>query len=952
MRFLVPIIFLFTSFSLFAQGFQSMNGRNHPEIKWVEAETEHFKLIYPQHLAGIENKVAPLAEAAWQALAQNIGYQPSGKFRLYLSNEDEIANGVTYSIGESFMNIWVEVNAAADIWTGSEKWMRKVIAHELAHAFHFRRMQTPFAKWFPVFAPNNTPRMWMEGFAQYQTEIWDSERGDRDLRLAILEDNLSLANENSFYNGGLLYAAGNSQVRYFVQQYGDSTLSKLLAHRDKGAWIYDFETAFKKVTDGKTFYQFLFDWKKAMYRQYNAQAYQMENIETLKWKAQKFPSGMIQSLALSPNQKQIALLHVESPQRPIKRLMLQQNDSTRVRTFLAEGGIQAPIQWNEAGTKLLYARTHRGVNGSILNDIFEYDLSTRNERQITQNRRASFPIYWTNDQGTEAIAYLGTQNGTTNLYTLTNGVERPISSFEGDVQMTGLTRHTNRFVSSVWLENGARKLMFFEPNHQPFALPQPDSTDFRQAIFSPDGSKLAYVSLEDNVPNVFIYGDNALQIRSRLTNFSNGAELLGWKGNDSLYVKIPERLYTDKVYVIAANRVVNATPRIVEQWQTHKPETWLGNDFPPNGKLIQTRRKYNSLKNLTHVYTLPLAATGLGLQSLWIEPLGKHTVTGIGFLGLKNLNDSFLQLGYINRQFKPTLYSNLYYNPRNNRTYNGRPYRESQSGFSTQAIFPLDALEKPYTLNFLRFTTTQAFYNNRSDSLTQTLTPKDGLYSSFGLGYLRKFAYPDAQALFLPTKGYGTNLYYRFAHRSGDTSHRLDATAYYIQPVYKKLNAYAYGRLLRHKGTGLLQNQIGTSVSNPLDVNQFYMGLTNLGLVFLDDTEKVRGYETSVLGHQMLFGTLELRMPFADLQTQILGFDFSRTGLSFLADGAVIWQDNQSVKQLGLGVELKNEVRFGGLSLIHAVGFAQPYNELGIRNGLSWREQGDIYWRLKASIPF
>ena len=35
-----------------AQGFSSYNGRNHPEIDWQVAETAHFKIMYPKHLAG------------------------------------------------------------------------------------------------------------------------------------------------------------------------------------------------------------------------------------------------------------------------------------------------------------------------------------------------------------------------------------------------------------------------------------------------------------------------------------------------------------------------------------------------------------------------------------------------------------------------------------------------------------------------------------------------------------------------------------------------------------------------------------------------------------------------------------------------------------------------------------------------------------------------------------
>src|SRR5690606_14436827 len=106
-----------------------------------------------------------------------------------------------------------------------------VLAHELAHIFHFRAVTTK-PRWLSVLAGNPLPRFWTEGLAQYETETWDAQRGDRWLRLAVLDDQLSYNDGRSLWNGRLLYASGNAQVRYFAEQYGDTTLARLLAHRD------------------------------------------------------------------------------------------------------------------------------------------------------------------------------------------------------------------------------------------------------------------------------------------------------------------------------------------------------------------------------------------------------------------------------------------------------------------------------------------------------------------------------------------------------------------------------------------------------------------------------------------------------------------------------------------------------------------------------------------------
>ena len=93
-------------------GFSLSNNRNHPELRWVVAATEHFEIVYPERLAGIEAQVAPVAEATFDAVTANLGDGAPVRFddpiRVYLSDEDEIANGFAVNVGASgFTNIWV-----------------------------------------------------------------------------------------------------------------------------------------------------------------------------------------------------------------------------------------------------------------------------------------------------------------------------------------------------------------------------------------------------------------------------------------------------------------------------------------------------------------------------------------------------------------------------------------------------------------------------------------------------------------------------------------------------------------------------------------------------------------------------------------------------------------------------------------------------------------------------
>jgi len=293
-----------------AQGFRLFNGRNHPEIVWQVAETAHFKIMYPKHLAGIEAEVAPIAEASYDVLAANLGVTFDQKIRIYLSDEDEIANGFAMPLGEGFTNIWVRHNDWATIWTGREKWLRKVIAHELTHIFHYRAVSTS-SRLINLTLGDPLPRFWTEGLAQYQTEHWDAQRGDRWLRTSVLDDQLSYDDGRSIWNGRLLYAVGNAQVRYFARHYGDSTLTKLLRHRKKTlfglASVHHFYSAFEDVT-GKSYRDFYDEWRRHVNVYYNTMAGQMERVDSLGVEVSEVPGQYLYDVQYSPDTTRLAVV--------------------------------------------------------------------------------------------------------------------------------------------------------------------------------------------------------------------------------------------------------------------------------------------------------------------------------------------------------------------------------------------------------------------------------------------------------------------------------------------------------------------------------------------------------------------------------------------------------------------------------------------------------------------
>ena len=484
----------------------TFNGRNHPELDWQQAETEHFKIMYPAHLAGIEIQAGAIAEATYTALSENLGITFDDKIRMYLSDEDEILNGFAVS-PFGFTNIWVHVNEVASGWTGNTKWLRTVISHELAHIFHGRAVKGNIGM-LSYLLGDPMPSFWTEGFAQYETELWDAYRGDQWLRTAILDDQLSYSDGRSIWNGRLLYAAGNAQVRYLAEQYGDSTIKNIMHHKKKALFgllkYHDFFPAFKEET-GKSYREFYDEWRRHMNVYYNTLAGQMENADSLDAPPLSLPGQYIESIQYSPDTSQVAVLSITSISRPVRRLHVIDRDSQSSKV-VAEGSIQSPIAWSPDSKQLAFARRTRARNGSILNDLFVVDNRGKKTKRLTRGRRASSPTYAPDGN---QIAFIGSSAGTANVFLIdpTSGDEQQLTTFEGDVQLASIEWSTtvNKIAVGRFDADGSRDLLILDPDTRKLDLVTQNDADEQFPVWSPDGKHLAFTSMQDDVPNVFSY---------------------------------------------------------------------------------------------------------------------------------------------------------------------------------------------------------------------------------------------------------------------------------------------------------------------------------------------------------------------------------------------------------------------------------------------------------------
>lgn len=973
LRLCVLCSFLLIAADALAQGFNAFNGRNHPYLNWQVAETEHFRIVYHDGIEDLIPRAAAIAEESYTALSENLQVTFDKKIPVYLSDQDEIVNGFANPIGKGYTMIWVNLNDYADNWTGREKWLRKVIAHELGHIFHFKAIWSDFGLLNYLFADPLT-RHWTEGLAQYQTEYWDSQRGDRWLRKAIFDSRPNFNDGQSLENGRLMYAAGNSQLRYFTEKYGDSTLVDLLSYRDNilGLEYHDFYSAFDEVADGgyRAFYE---DWRKHMNVYYNTLASQMERTDSLDTEAFSLPGQFYFDIAVSPGDSLIAVLSLASLKRPVRSLYIVTNDSTRTATKVAEGEINTDLSWSGDETSLFYSRSNRGDNSSLVNDIYRLDVESGREERITHNRRAKYPVPGPLQN---TIGYIVNESGTGNLYLLDmeTGEERMITGYIGDVQL----------IDPLWVESrqswlihrfdadGNRNIVLYDPLAARERVLDEGRIDNRNFVLGPDGTRFAYTSLRDEVPNVFVYDMESAEER-RITNLFTGAEVYGWIAEpdtvegERLLIKASETKQRDQAYRINVERDVFEgvweVPTAYSSWRKKTPPVMLPSIIEPDESLILEKYPYRPFSNITHAATIVLPwfgdseNWGLFGTTGFTEPLGKHMIAGSGLLSFGDFDNSYGVLSYINNQLYPTLVTSVYKTPGSAYFYGDQFLVEELIGADLAMNLPVDLFEAPYqsgnVFARLRHVLVRPFDRDRFSDSFLTPAPERARQTDLSIGFGVKKQRPWRDNLIHPLDGWGLRTLLTGAEEilgSDVQFATADLSAYTVLPSIGTQRFYVYGRYLQQWGSPLPQDFIGFSRLDNINLNL----PGEVPLELFSEADRVRGYRSFIAGNRVAFGTLEYRMPFLpSLNTTLLGLvDLGSTSLTLFSDAGVVWNarfDDGSTgteKRWGAGAEVKNSVNLFGVRLAHALGIAQPAKRLFID------QEYDLYYRFRASVAF
>jgi len=109
---------------------------NHPELNWESFETEHFFIHFHNGTERTAKLVGKIAEDIHEPLTDLYDYSPSGKIHFIIRDTDDYSNGGAYFF-DNKVEIWAQ--NLDYVMRGTRNWLRDVVTHEYAHMISIQK---------------------------------------------------------------------------------------------------------------------------------------------------------------------------------------------------------------------------------------------------------------------------------------------------------------------------------------------------------------------------------------------------------------------------------------------------------------------------------------------------------------------------------------------------------------------------------------------------------------------------------------------------------------------------------------------------------------------------------------------------------------------------------------------------------------------------------------------
>ena len=954
---------------------------NPASVQWVEMETEHFKIVFPQRFLDDPPMIGVMVEGIYQEYKIILGTAPDHKITLYINDKDEVISGIRALGTDESESIWDE-NAYRQNVSEAKQNMEDALRYEIAVVFQEDIQYFPVDYYNYLLArPSKSP--WSDGLPAYLTVPKQKYYDTRLMRnywysQAMESDRLYWSRESTNI------IVGRSQQFYFNNRFTSDSIGAIYIYNQSLAGLIDyfnFNPAFNHAT-GTDYTDFSNQWKND-----RSDAYQrMKSGAASDTKGERFTPLLTQNgvreymgISVQSTGGYIATITLPATGRLLEQLtVLQSNGVEDEMVKIDEGFFHPAVAWHPAKDELVYSkRIFNGDKGNYHNELFISHAAGKNSRQITKNKHAILPAF-SPDGGW--LAYVSNNRRESSIWkkNLKSEEQQVIYTFKGDTTVGHLAWHPDRdlLLLSFGTGEGKQKAGILAMKKRTFSEFSLEGVVPMDARWSADGGSIYFNGIKQQVPNIFtatFTGDSVSDIQP-VTSVFQGAAL--WdviadtSGNSRLLAQTLASYGRSKVTEFSGEPLTetgieNAFNTDGSDTAAKQKQKKISDQTKASSSAASiTTRPYNSFLNIKWEPPFPVpyylnpGDFGLAGYISLLEPLHNHEFGFTGILSLAApIKKSYFYSSYVNNTLKPRLELTFNRFPAASDFFGNVQQVETTNVIALSSLWKINALSSGYSNWYAGLVFRhQAFdyfpegtlqRNHPGIFFDNQFTRQTDLKASLTWRTLR----PYRHTLIHPLDGTGM----RFSVTASDdvagsqTQYaRLNFESYTILAGGGNNRIFLYGNGALDLGEPAGRDYLGFTDSGNYQLpGPNFIGSINPGL-----DRFVRGYDTNVLGERFLFGTAEYRIPLIlDTSKKLLGFiPPARTALAFFSDGGILGEARVAadrtthVYRYSLGAEIKRVFSIGGsYKFLYELGITQPLNQSLAPN---------IYFNVKTSIPF
>jgi len=407
---IVILLSIIISANIFAQ-------QNPTSIKWMEINSEHTKIIFPEEIKDEAQRVANMIDFLYPYETKTLKTKPK-KLPIILLNQSTTSNG--YAALRPRRSVWNSTPSQYASSLGTDNWYYTLGVHEYRHIVQYstsnnyltRVFSTLFGQTGLLFGEYSIPYWFFEGDAvTTETSMSKLGRGripqfEMPIRTMLLSDKkisydkAKLGSYKHFtpgyYNLGYQIA---SQARVM---YGADVWDKTLKNTSKiSFWPWAFSQGMRRAT-GLT--------ERKMYKKV---MHQMDSV----WREEAKNISYTNAEILNTKKKKSWTKYTEVNYLNDKQLLVKKSsfksDLTSFYIIDKKDGKETKIKATDAGiisvvnNKIVWARTYHDPRWQLkdFSDIIIFDVKTKKEKRITEKQKLFAPSLSSDASKIVAVQY-------------------------------------------------------------------------------------------------------------------------------------------------------------------------------------------------------------------------------------------------------------------------------------------------------------------------------------------------------------------------------------------------------------------------------------------------------------------------------------------------------------------------------------------------------------------